>query len=431
MQESQLITLLKQEVKPGLGCTEPAAVALAAAHAALFLGGKIEKADIIVSSNIYKNAYAVTIPNTQEKGLKIASALGLLLRNPQKELEIFEDVKPEDVVKAKHLISNEKIQVTVQQLDDFYIETRIEGEKGWAKVVLSGGHTDLVKAVVNNEVVFSKNDFQASKRPKEFDLTAYTIRGLVEFIEKIPLDEILFLENGIKMNLQISAKGLELKSGLAVGSGLQAMLKKGVLQNDLVNKARIAVAGACDARMAGLNMPVMTSMGSGNHGLEASIPLIIVGKEIRAPKEKVLRALALSHLVTAFVKQHTGKLSPICGCSVAAGAGATAGIAWLMGGSLIQVEGAIKNVIGNLSGLICDGAKGGCALKLATSAAESVIAAQLALNNIIIQDSDGIISTTVEDTIRNLGKISSSGMANIDSTILEIILNKGSKENAY
>lgn len=425
MSKESFLTLLKNEVKPALGCTEPAAVAWAVAKAAEYLNSKISKVAVCVSTNVFKNAKAVIIPNTQESGLHLAGALGVILRNPEKELQLFEDITVESLEKAHQFILENRIEVKLSSHEGFYIEAMVEGEAGWAKVYVSGGHTNMIKAEINGEVIYENKSFPESELvPCDTNITAYRIIDLIDFIETVPVEEISFLENGITMNIFMAEKGLELKPGLGLGGGLQKLLECGIISNDLVNKVRIAVAAACDARMAGLNSPIMSCMGSGNHGIEAIVPLAVVAKEIKAPGERVIRALALSHLVTAYVKQHTGKLTPICGCSVAAGVGVTAGITWLIGGNFEQIAGAIKNVIGNLTGMICDGAKGGCALKLSTSAAEAVTSAYLAVKGVIISPSDGIISAAVEDTIRNLGEISISGMSNADQTILKIMMEK-------
>lgn len=421
---SSLISILKKEVRPALGCTEPAAVAFAVAKVSAILGGKIDKIVVSVSKNIFKNAKAVIIPNTNESGLNLAAALGMLLRNPEKELELFENVKPADIIEAHSIIQQGKITIKLSDCDGIYIEAQAKGEKGWAEVYVSGGHTNIIKEIINGEIVFVDEKDDSCIKEEKVAINEFTIRELVNFIEEVQLEEILFLQDGIVMNENIALKGLEMKPGLALGAGINNMMIKGIIKNDIVNKVRIMVAAACDARMAGLNIPVMSSMGSGNHGIEAIVPLAVMGREVNADKNRLIRAVALSHLITAIVKHHTGKLTPICGCSVAAGVGVTAGITWLLGGSISQIEGAIKNIIGNLTGMVCDGAKGGCALKLSTAAGEAVTSAYLALQGVIISNQDGIISETIEDTIRNLGEVSYPGMANADSVILKIMLNK-------
>lgn len=425
MQQEVLISLLKSEVKPAVGCTEPAAVGLAAAKAAKLIGGQIDKLIISASANIVKNAMAVTIPNTQEAGVGLAAALGMIQGDPAKGLELFETVVKEDVVKAKQLMARGAVEVNVAQENGFYISARAEGINGWAEVYIAGGHTNIVREMINGETVFEKDAWMLQpQRYDAIDITKYKLADLISTIEAVSTDDLEFLHDGITMNLNVSAKGLELTPGLGVGSGIKALLTAGVISDDIITQARIQVAAACDARMAGISIPVMSAAGSGNQGIGTIIPVAVVAAELKSSRETLLRALAISHIITIYVKQHIGKLSSLCGCSVAAGSGATAAIAWLYGGQSKQIEGAIQNMIGNLAGTVCDGAKGGCALKLATSASEAIFAAQLAVNGIIISQQDGIIGSTVEETIRNLGQLSMPGMAATGNTILSIMMEK-------
>lgn len=429
LQYKELFELLRSEIRPALGCTEPVAIALAAAKAASLIDGTIRHIHVEVSRNIYKNALAVTIPNTHESGLELAAALGALCRNPDKELELLDDITNEDIKLAKQLIADHTVTVTIAPQGGLFIKARVETAKGYAAVYVEGGHTQVVKTIVNGTTADLDTAGQLQKR--QYDLTRYSLDDLIIAIETVDLAEISFLQEGIDMNLFIAAKGLETEAGLGVGAGLQKMMNQGIVSNDVMNKARVAVAAACDARMAGLGYPVMTTMGSGNQGIGATVPLAIVAREYDVSNEKLLRSLALSNLVTAYVKQFTGKLSSACGCSIAAGVGVTAAVAWLMGGTSSQVKGAMQNMIGNLAGMICDGAKGGCALKLATSAAEAIFSAQLALQNIIISSKDGIIGSTIEATIKNLGAISAPGNDSMGDAILAIMLEKSRKECNY
>lgn len=430
MEHDILLCLLKQEVKPAVGCTEPAAVALAVAKAARLLGETVLSVKVQASVNIIKNALAVTIPNTNEAGLHLAAALGMVLKKPEKGLEILMSISEDDIRLAHEFVDKGRVKICQADKEGLYIEARVEGENGYAVVKVKDSHTNITETNINGEIkCFEKNASKNGKNSR-IDVTGYSLKEFLRVIESIPLEDIAFLQEGIDMNLLISRKGLEAKQGLGVGFALKRMLEKGVISNDMVNKARIMVASAADARMAGVNLPVMTTMGSGNHGIEAILPLAVVASETNATEEKVIRALALSHLITAYVKQQTGRLSPICGCSIAAGVGATAAITWLMGGSLDNIVGAVKNLIANLTGMICDGAKGGCALKLSTSAGEAVIAALLSLEGIIVGNQDGIISNSAEETIRNLGVFSQEGMASADEVILNIILTKKQDMNA-
>lgn len=419
---NELLQLLKAEIKPALGCTEPAAVAFTVAAARELLGGPVARLQVSLSSNVYKNALAVSIPGTAETGPVMAAALGAVTGESARELKIFDGLKPKDIEHARELLTTGQVDVRLAEGKDLYIEARVEGQAGTAVVAVSGGHTDIVKKVLNGVTVFEKPGASDSLFER-VNLRQYKLADFIKIAAEVPFSEIAFLEEGIDMNMRIAEHGLELGSGLGVGAGLHAMLEKDSLRADWVWKVRIAVAAACDARMSGVELPVMSTMGSGNQGLVASVPVIVVSREVDAGKEKTVRALALSHLVTAYVKQNTGRLSPMCG-AVVAGAGAAAAITWLLGGDARQVAGAVQNMIGNLAGMICDGAKGGCALKLATSGAEAVLMAQLALAGVIIKASDGIISSAAEDSVQNLAKLSKDGMMTMDRVILDIMREK-------
>ena len=221
--------------------------------------------------------------------------------------------------------------------------------------------------------------------------------------------------------MDIAKVGLDEKSGPGLGAALNLLMAEGVIQKDLVNKARILTSAACDARMAGINMPVMSSAGSGNHGLTAIIPPAVICEAMGCDDEKLARVLAFSHLTTAYIKIFTGGLSPVCGCAVAAGIGASASITWLLGGTIKQIGGAVKNMVGTLTGMVCDGAKGGCAFKLSTASSEAIIQANLSMANIFIGDLDGIVSPGIEDTIKNLGKFCMVGMKDADTEIIHIM----------
>ena len=423
MDNDQLISLLHSEVKPALGCTEPAAIAFTVARARQLLEGSVTQVRVILSSNVYKNALAVCIPPVGDTGPGMAAALGLLCGKAEKGLRIFDGLSTGDFERARQFINFGTLQLQVAEESGLYIEANLKGPEGSASVTVKGGHTDVVKEVVNGVTVF-KREVSTDSPFEKIDLKTFTLQDLINAVEAFPAEKIAFLLKGIEMNLQASDRGLQMRSGLGVGAALATLVKKGKLQNNLVSRVRVAVTGACDARMSGEDMMVMSTMGSGNQGIVATIPIAVVAAELQAQPDKVARALALSHLVVAYVKQHIGKLSPICGCAVAAGAGAAAAIAWMMGGQPGQVEGAMRNIIGNLSGMICDGAKSGCVFKLGTSGAESIIAAELALENVIISGNDGIISSSVEETMRNLAVLSLNGMTTTDRVILNIMLKK-------
>lgn len=252
-------------------------------------------------------------------------------------------------------------------------------------------------------------------------MDSITIKELVENIEKLNFEDIKFLLDGISMNEEIAEYGLNQKVGIGVGYGMKKSMEEGLLGDDLMNQAMMITAAASDARMAGIKMPVMSSNGSGNHGLTAILPIVAYNRKFPQSEERLAKALAISHLITAYVKNFTGRLSAVCGCGVAASTGATAGISWLMSGDIRQIEGAIENMVANLSGMICDGAKAGCALKLASAASAAVQSAIIAKQECYVPPMNGIVGSKVEQSIQNLGKISDKGMSVTDKVIINVM----------
>ncbi len=423
-QNMDLVAVLKDQVKPALGCTEPVAVGIAASTAFKKIGGEVNHITVKLSPNIFKNGMGVGIPGTNEKGLVFAVALSIVCGDPDLGLEVFKHVNDNKVVEAKRMFEKNVIDIKLEdKKSNFYIEAQVNTSNGQAICIIEDSHTNIVFIKANDEILFQKNK-QATiiSKKSSFNLKDLTLKKIREFIENTPSKDIAFLLDGVKLNMDIASKGLEDKAGVGLGAGINELIEEGIIQNDIVNKVRVLTSSACDARMAGVNMPVMSSAGSGNHGITAIIPVVVVCRELGCNDDQLARALAFSHLTTSYIKQFTGKLSPACGCSIAAGIGASVAIAWLYGANDEQIEGAIKNMVGSISGMVCDGAKGGCAYKLSTASSEAVIQAKLALNNIIISDLDGIVGIDAEKTIQNLGKFCNNGMKEMDKEILDIML---------
>lgn len=420
-----LLKSLKNGVKPALGCTEPVAVGLAVAKAYEVLEGEVKRVEVRVSPNIYKNGMGVGIPGTKEIGLIFATALGITCGDPDLGLEVFKYVNDRAIAKAKDLVDADLIQVGLEDGEgNFFIQARVITDKGEGICKIRDSHTNIVYLEVDGEVVLDK-ELKEDKEDFSNDyMKDLSLTDLREFIEAVDYEDIEFLLDGVRMNMDMARAGLVEKAGAGLGAALDSLVEKKLLGEDLVNRARVMTAAACDARMAGLNLPVMSSAGSGNHGITAIVPAAVVCQSMGCDDEKLARALALSHLVTAYIKVYIGGLSPVCGCAVAAGIGASASITWALGGGDEQIQMAIKNMIANLTGMICDGAKGGCAFKLSTAAAEAVLQAQLALANVQVNDLDGILSPTAEEAIRNLGKVCTEGMEKMDNTILEVMVNR-------
>ncbi len=420
---SRFIETLKNSVKPALGCTEPVAVGLAVAVAFKEVRGAIEKINVEVSTNIYKNGMGVYIPGTKKMGLTFASALGATCGDSTLGLEVFRTVNDVAVDEAEKLIKEGKVNVGVEnKKGNFYIMAQVETEVGKSICIIKDYHTNIVYLEANGNILLNKNqDIEISSNVNEY-LKNINIQDIREFVESVSYSDINFLLEGVRLNMDIARVGLKEKSGPGLGAALDQLMSEGTIQKDIINKARTFTAAACDARMAGVNMPVMSSAGSGNHGITAIIPPSIICEDMGYDDDKLARTLAFSHLVTAYIKVFTGGLSPVCGCAVAAGIGASASITWALGGTNKQIAGAIRNMVGNLTGMVCDGAKGGCAFKLSTASAEAIIQAKLAMLNVIISDIDGIVSPGAELTIKNLGSFCSEGMKNADDEIIDIML---------
>ena len=417
----RLLELIKDETKPAIGCTEPVAVAFTVATGKKYMQGKILKIDLKVSKNILKNGKSVTIPNTEVCGLDIAGALGEICGDSEEGLFVFRNVNNEYLDKAKEMIKNKVVTLNpIEDTDPVFVEATLKGEKDEVVAILRGGHTNIEQVIVNGKIAFEK-DNKNKKDNKDCDIIKeLSLKDIRQITEDISIEKLDFIMDGIEMNKEAAMEGLKRQKGLTLGSSLLKLQEEGKIGKDSATIARILTAAGSDLRMGGGMCPIMTSGGSGNQGLCVILPINVVAEDIKAPKERLQRAVFFGHAVNNFVKKYTGKLSAICGCAIAAGIGATAGIAWLLGGKDKEIEGAILNMLANLTGMVCDGAKGSCAIKLSTSASEAVISAYLALNDIIVPNNTGIIGNTVEDTINNLGMLCKDGFYKADDVMLSI-----------
>lgn len=426
--------ILQMEVVLALGCTEPVAVALGAAAAASLLPTKdFDRLDVWVDPNIYKNGMAVTIPGSGGLcGIDTSVALGACGCNAHDGLEVLEALNDQSVEAGKALLKANKVHVNLREETGLYIETKITAGDDVAESLITDLHNNIVSLKLNGETVTDSPLLSAtpskSGKSKLAELEEW-MRGLsleeiYDLVDHLDETDLAFLQEGVDHNLRLAEHGLKYGSGLGIGKGIDRLLKQKLLVNDMATSARRLTSAAADARMSGAKLPAMSSAGSGNHGLTAILPIWAIKDFIDADNESVLRAIGLSHIITGYVKAHTGRLSAVCGCSVAAGAGATAGITYLVGGDVNHVAGAIKNILEDLAGVICDGAKAGCALKLNTAAGAAVQAALFSLQGINVKDTDGIVGESPENTIRNMGTLSNKGMVETDKTILEIMMEK-------
>lgn len=416
-----LISILKDQVVPALGCTEPTAVAYATAKAKEILGEEVLHLDIYADKNILKNGKEVGIPGTHEKGIVVAAALALIVGKAEYKLEVLKEVTDDSLTEALKLIDNDMITLNHKKdVIGLYIEVVAKGANNTSRVVIQKTHLNVTLLEKNGECISeNKEDGTTAAKPALRDrIKEFTIAELKEFIDTIEFEKIAFINEGILMNKRMAFDGLNENLGMGLGNMLNTDEK------DFEKYAKAITAAASEARMAGHPLPVMSSAGSGNHGLVAILPVAIIGEGMKLDHEKIIRGVALSHLVTIYIKTYTGSLSPVCGCGVAAGVGASAGLAYIYGGTQTQIEGAIKNMIAGISGMICDGAKLGCAYKLSVSVSSCVDAAKMAMDNIFVPSNDGILDKSAEKSIQNMGKVSSEGMSNTDDVILDVMMAK-------
>lgn len=418
--------ILKTQVKPALGCTEPSAVALAVARAKEILANDVESVNITVNKNILKNGLSVGIPGTKDVGLDFAAALGLCIGKSEYGLEVFKDVTDESVIKAKELLAKNVINVKLDKsLTSLYIGVEAKSRDNVSKVIIKDAHTNIVFESLNDNIILDNNiDEEAGTIVKleskeiKFKIMDYTIDQLIEYVNTEDINELLFIQDGISMNLTLADVGFNVNLGI----GISQHYKKNII--DINTKAKAYTVAASEARMSGYPLPVMSSAGSGNHGLVAIIPISIIGKDKEYSDEEIIRAVSLSHLITIFVKVQIGALSPICGCGVAAGVGSAAGITYLQGGNNNAIKASINNMIAGVSGMFCDGAKIGCAYKLSISVDAALNACGMALDGIEIPSDNGILGDSAEESIANLALVSNIGMNNTDAVILDIMMHE-------
>lgn len=417
-----LAMFLANEVKPALGCTEPGAVALAASWAARHGGGNIESIRLQLSPNIYKNGLHAGIPGTGgHTGNLLAAALGAINGDPEKGLTSLECIGKDDVSRALDLVRSGAVtQKVLQDVPDVYVEVELIDASGKVSVVISGRHDRVVEIRKDGEIVkrLLEADTRSGSRPPYFDdLLEMDMNDFWE-TSATPDEKMTdFLVEGSHINLDIARKGLERPWGMGVGFHLAGLGR----MDDLFRSVKAWSAAAADVRMGGGPWPVMSSAGSGNHGITAIIPPSLAAKEWGRSDRELAEALALSHLVTGFIKAHTGRLTPVCGCAVAAGAGAAAAIVRLGGGSPKQGEIAVALLLSSLQGMVCDGAKGSCALKVGTAAGEAYISAALALGGMEDPGGQGIISSNIVEAARNVGNFSRNGLSAADPAIIRIL----------
>ncbi|NOU72466.1 serine dehydratase subunit alpha family protein [Paenibacillus sp. LMG 31458] len=424
MRTNTFINILQNELVVALGCTEPVAIALAAAKARTYVDGTINKITVYASAGIIKNALAVGIPGTCLTGIDFVAALGAIAGNAEKQLEVLADIKPEDISVAQDMVER---GISVVHLADtpkkLYIEVIIEADKRYAKVVITDNHTNITLIEVDGQIVDMGGCANASFKSSKEDRSELTIDSIVEFVNTVDLADLGLVKQSIELNRKAGLDGLEHAYGLEVGKTIKENVQKGILSDDLISHAMALAAAGSDARMAGSSMPVMANSGSGNQGIAVTNPVVAAAEKLGASEEQLIRAVALSHLITIHIKSKFGRLSALCGVTVS-GTGASCGITYLLGGGKTEIKAAIQNMLGNVSGMMCDGAKGGCAMKVATCTSAAVQSALLASKGMTISSTNGFIENEAEKTIDNFCRIGNEATSEIDKLILEMMLNK-------
>ena len=423
-EREQIIALINREVVPAIGCTEPIAVALCVAKATETLGCKPEKIQALLSANILKNAMGVGIPGTGMIGLPIAIALGALIGKSEYQLEVLKDSTPEAVEEGKKLIDAQAINIGLKYgiEEKLYIEIICEAEGKKATAIISGGHTNFVYVARGEEVLVNKQ--AASANETATDDVELTLRKVYDFAMETPIEELKFILETRNLNKQAAERSFKGNYGHQLGKTLNSKKNENLMMGDNTFTHILSyTSAACDARMAGAMIPVMSNSGRGNQGNTATLPVVVYAEDNNKSEDDLTRALALSHLTVIYIKQSLGRLSALCGCVVAA-TGSSCGITYLMGGNYEQITFAVKNMIANITGMICDGAKPSCALKLTSGVSTAVLSAILAMEGKCVTSVEGIIDDDVDRSIRNLTRIGSQGMNETDRLVLDIMTSK-------
>lgn len=416
----QMVSLLKREVLPAIGCTEPVAVALCAARAAEKLGSLPEKVEVELSMNVLKNAMGVGIPGTGMIGLPIAIALGMMVGKSSYMLEILKEVTPEAVERSKKYIDENRISIRLKEdaPDGLYIKVYAYGTEGnKVTAIIRGEHTHFVEDDAVEAIPCADNTEKAEQT------SSLSLQRIYNFIVEVPIEEIAFIEESAKMNMAAAEQALKANYGHRVGNMLTDNANRAMVGDGTLTHIMAYTCAACDARMSGASIQVMSNSGSGNQGIAATVPVAVYARDHKVAYETFVRALALSNLTAIYIKQSLGRLSALCGCIVAS-TGTCCAITYMMGGSFAQICYAVKNMIANLTGMICDGAKPGCSLKLSSGVGTAMLSAMLAMQNSSVSNLEGIIDMDVDRSIHNLTSIGREAMQETNRMVVDIMTRK-------
>lgn len=424
----ELSKMIKDDMKPALGVTEPGAIAFAVAKARSFTKGDIKKVNVAMNSGMYKNAFTCGIPNSNEVGNIFAAALGVVAGNADKGLESLADVTPEDNVKAQEMIDQGKITVELSGITSrIFIEATVETEEDKAIVTIRDSHTNITKIIVNDKVELETEDEKKTEEDggeeESHSIHKYTLQQLYDYVTIVDIEEIRFINEAYKVNLELFHEGLEnprttfARQLLAINNGKE-------VSDDEQKTASLMCNAAIEARVIGLDKPAMSITGSGAHGIIATMPLYAAYKVNGYTEEQLLRATALSYLVCMYIKEYSGRLSAFCGCAIAAGSGMACALVYLRGGTVEMMAHTLNNMASSITGMICDGGNQGCTMKGVAAVDAAYKSVEFAMNGIYISEVHGINGNTPEETMRNMGLIASPGMVGTEKTIVEIFEDK-------
>ncbi len=418
---NDIISLIKREVVPAIGCTEPIAVALCVSKATELLGTTPDKIEVLLSANILKNAMGVGIPGTGMTGLPIAIALGAIKGRSEYGLEVLKDCDKEAVEAGKKMIESGCIKIALKEeiTEKLYIEATVCKGGKEAKAIIATAHTNFVYLELDGKVLLDKRKPSASEEEEEHKVEL-NLKKVYEFATETPVESLKFILESARLNKAAAEYSFNGNYGHGLGKLLRGDLEMGIMGDSIFCHIMSYTSAACDARMGGAMIPVMSNSGSGNQGISATLPVVVFAEEKGCDEESLTRALILSHLTAIYIKQSLGRLSALCGCVVAA-TGSSCGITLLMGGNYTQISYAVKNMIANLTGMICDGAKPSCSMKVSSGVSTAVMSAMLAIENRCVSCVEGIIDNDVDLCIRNLTTIGTTGMEKTDKVVLDIM----------
>lgn len=419
----QIIELVNKEVVPAIGCTEPMAVALCTSKAATVLGKRPERIEVLLSPNMLKNAMGVGIPGTGMIGLPIAVSLGALIGRPEYELEVLKDLTAESLEQGKRFIHDAPIDIKLKKniSEKLYIEVICRAGKDMATAIISRNHTHFVYVEYNGKVILDKRE-NGSGEEADNDIRL-NFRMVYDFATTTPLDEISFILKTKEYNMKAAQESIRGNYGHCLGKTMDRPLSHGIFGNNIFSHIISRTASACDARMGGAMIPVMSNSGSGNQGICATNPVVVYAQENENTEEELIRALMLSHLTAIYIKQSLGKLSALCGCVVAS-TGSSCGITYLMGGDYTRIGNSVKNMVANLTGMICDGAKPSCSLKISSGVSTALLSSLLSMEGKCVTSAEGIVDDDVDKCIHNLTSIGADAMRATDDMVLDIMTHK-------